>query len=519
MVLGRYMVRALCGAADVPSAGRRLMIARSARAAALGWAPSWIAAFWVALSWSAVAGLPCASAAEVSQPGAALVTARASAASAAAELPKGAPARGESARLVLRRSRLDNGLRVVLNRDPALPTVAIGIAYAVGTRHEGQDEQGFARWLQHAMLGGSRNVAAGEHVRRIRDQGGSHGAWTSADHTLFVDVLPAHALALGLWLEADRMKSLELSSAEVAWQARLLELELEREARAPSARGARELRALVFGEPPGAAPPRSAATQQSPAFAPRTAQLLPALRAFHQRYYAPNNAVLTLSGSFEVLEALNLIQTYFADAEPVELPPAPDAQPQERQQARRVSLQGHRGQGPALWQGWSVPGARTAEHDALELARLILGAGVGSRLNQLLISEKGLAREVAVWLDGGRGPDLFGVEVQLREGTDPEQAGRLVQAQIAGLARFGPSAAELLRAQRMLETSSWVKLDGNLARARALCEAELFAHDARLLEADRARYRQVTREAVQGAVARYLRPSRRSDVLLRVRQQ
>lgn len=312
------------------------------------------------------------------------------------------------------------------------------------------------------------------------------------------------------------MKSLELSSTELAWQGRLLQLELAQEARSPGVRAVSELRAQLFGELSSA---RAAAQASSTAGAPgfsSSKDRLPALRAFHQRYYAPNNAVLAISGSFEVLEALNLIQTYFADARSVELPPAPDVQPAEQRQAQRIVLSAEGARAPALWQGWPAPAARSVEHDALQLARFILGTGVGSRLSQLLISEKGLAREVSVWMDGGRGPDLFGVEVQLREGMDPEQASRLVLAQIAALARFGPSAAELERAQRLLETSTWLKLDGNVARARALCEAELFAHDARLLETDLVRPRQVTREDVQRAVARYLRPSSRTDVFLRV---
>ncbi|MEY4549324.1 MAG: hypothetical protein RL685_5519 [Pseudomonadota bacterium] len=415
-------------------------------------------------------------------------------------------ARPQPPRLTLRRTRLDNGLRVVLNRDTSLPTVAIAVAYSVGTRHELTNEQGFARWLQHAMFQGSRNVAAGEHARQIEEQGGTHAAWTSVDRTLFVDVLPAHALALGLWLEADRMKSLELSSAELGWQERLLEIEIERRDRNQATRGAHQLQALVFRE---AGPARPGTDGSASA-----AQLLPDLRAFQQRYYAPNNAVLTLAGDFEVLEALNLIQSHFADAKPVVLPPAPGARPSEQSEPRRVVLQDREAQRPSLWQGWSIPGVRTAEHDALQLARAILGTGVSSRLHQLLVTEKGLAQRVSVWTDDNRGSDLFGVEVQLLESADPEQASRLVLGQVAALGRFGPSAPEMQRALGLLETDAWLQLDGNQARASALCDAELFAHDARRLETDIERYRQVSSEDVQRAVAGYLRPTRRSDVLL-----
>ncbi len=504
------MLRASCCAAVVLRANRAWLGTRAARALVLR---------------CALLQLP----ASLSGPSDALATGP-SRAEAVAGAASASPAPGGSStgpaqesdsgasRLVLRRARLDNGLRIVLHRDTSLPTVAIGIAYGVGTRHEGDGEQGLARWLQHAMFNGSRNVAPGGHARLIREQGGSHAAWTSAEHTVFVELLPAHALALGLWLEADRMKSLELSAAELAWQGRLLELELEREARQQGAQGKRELAALVFADVARqAAPSRGGAAAVLPSRGPE--QLLAALQAFRQRYYAPNNAVLTVAGHFEPLEALNLIQVHFAGAQPVELPPSPELQLPEQTQARRTTREARAGQAPALWQGWSIPGAREPEHDALELASVILGSGVGSRLHQLLVAEQGLATAVSTWTEGARGRDLFGVAVQLREGGDPEQASRLVLAQVAALARFGPSAAELQRAQRMLETRAWLELDGNLARARALCEAELFAHDARLLEPSLGRYRRVSREEVQRVLARYLRPARRSDVLLRARKR
>jgi zinc protease len=407
-------------------------------------------------------------------------------------------------RLTLRRTRLDNGLRIVLQRDTSLPTVAIAVAYAVGTRNELADEQGFAFWLEHAMFQGSRNVAAGEHARQIEEQGGSHAAWTSSDRTLFVDVLPAHALALGLWLEADRMKSLELSGAELGWQARLLELEVERRDRDSATRGARELQALVFGEA-GLARPSGNANGSASA-----AQLLPGLRAFQQRYYAPNNAVLTLAGNFEVLEALNLIHIYFADARSASLPPAPAGAAPEQSEPRSSTLQGPR----ALWEGWAIPAKRTPDHYALELAAVTLGTGVTSRLYQALVAEKPLAQAVTVWTDDHRGPDLFGVEATLFESTDPELVSRSIQNQIASLARFGPTSLELVRAQNLLRSRLLLSLDGNRARAIALADAELFSHDARLLETDFERYRQVSREDVQRAVARYLRSAVRNSVLM-----
>lgn len=89
--------------------------------------------------------------------------------------------------------------------------------------------------------------------------------------------------------------------------------------------------------------------------------------------------------------------------------------------------------------------------------------------------------------------------------------------QVAALGRFGPGAPELARAQRQVRARFLLGIEGNRARALALSDAELFTHDARLLEAGLDRYEQVSREDVQRVVARYLQNSRRSDVLVRPR--
>jgi zinc protease len=430
------------------------------------------------------------------------------------EAPSATDARNPETWLAIRRTRLDNGLRVVLNRDTSLPMVAICVTYDVGARNEGPTQRGFARLLEPLMFQGSRNVAANEHARWIHEHGGRYSAQTTSDRTQFVDLLPSSALALGLWLEADRMKGLELSLAAWQRQREILRAEAEQQNHDPLALGERQLRALVFRDIPAYAedpdpldgPPELGGAPPGPPDAQ-----LQRLRDFHRQHYAANNAVLTLAGNFELLEALNLIHIHFADAASASLPPAPGGASAEQSEPRSATLEGPR----ALWEGWLIPAKRTPDHYALELATVILGTGVTSRLYQTLVAEKPLARSLTVWTDDHRGPDLFGIAATLQEGADPELVSRMIQGQIASLARFGPSALELSRAQNQLRSRWLLGLDGNRARAIALADAELFTHDARSLETDFERYRQVSREDVQRAVARYLRSAARNSVLMR----
>lgn len=436
--------------------------------------------------------------------------------------------------LAVRRTRLDNGLRVVLSRSTSLPTVAICVSYGVGARDDVGRQGGFALSLQRLMFRGSEHVGAGQHVAWIHEIGGDFSAETTSDRTRFIDVLPANALALGLWLEADRMKSLALSTDALTEERRQVQEQAHTFRLEPYALGQRQLRALVFQDyPPYARDPLggpedlsepieasglarwdSAELSPDPPDLPPTQAELDRLRRFHDEHYAPNNAVLSLAGNFEIVQALNLIHQYFSDAREVLLASAPDGAPSEQNEPRRATLRDPSAATPALLHGWAVPAWRSHEHYALEVAKVILGAGQSSRLYQQLVLEKELARQVEVWTDEHVGPDLFGVRSILTDSADPDLVSRITLGQIASLGRFGPTANELTRAKTRIRSSFFIRLDGNPARASMLGDFELLFHDAELAKTELDQYLSVSREDVQQVVAHYLRSGRRSEVLI-----
>ncbi|MEM9073697.1 MAG: pitrilysin family protein, partial [Myxococcota bacterium] len=128
--------------------------------------------------------------------------------------PAESPAAQESplASLPVQRHRLENGLRVVLSPDRTIPTVAVAVYYDVGSRNEEVGRSGFAHLFEHMMFQGSANVGKGEHFQLIMNRGGSLNGTTSHDRTNYFETLPSNELALGLWLEADRMRSLAVTT-------------------------------------------------------------------------------------------------------------------------------------------------------------------------------------------------------------------------------------------------------------------------------------------------------------------
>src|SRR5215510_14226805 len=111
--------------------------------------------------------------------------------------------------------KLKNGLRVILSEDHSAPTYSISVTYNVGSRDERPGRTGFAHLFEHMLFQGSENVGKGEHFILIQNNGGSANGTTNAERTNYFETLPANQLELGIFLEADRMRALNITQANL----------------------------------------------------------------------------------------------------------------------------------------------------------------------------------------------------------------------------------------------------------------------------------------------------------------
>jgi predicted Zn-dependent peptidase len=407
----------------------------------------------------------------------------------------------------LQRAQLENGLRVVMNVDNSSPSVAVCVTYDVGARNEQPGRSGFAHLFEHMMFQGSANVKKGEHFTWITSRGGTLNGTTSNDRTNYFEVLPSNGLALALWLEADRMKSLDVSQDNFENQRKVVQEEYRmRVSNAAYATGYMALQELAFGN---YFPYAHTAIGKMEDL---DAAKLEWIREFHDQYYGPNNAVLSISGDFDPDQAMQLVRQYFG---PASKAPVPTYQPptlEEQTQPRSQQVSDESAHTPGVFLGWVIPPTREPEHYALELATLVLGGGESSRLHQLLVRERSWAQSVSLWTSDHRGPDLFALRVILSEQGKLANVTRALRQQIDELGRQGPSAAELEKAKNQLLSYFLFGLEDNIARARQLGSYELYYGDARLLTRELERYQKVTATQVQQAVAKYLTLARQSQV-------
>src|SRR5580765_2432187 len=205
--------------------------------------------------------------------------------------------------LAIEEYSLANGLRVVLNRDEAVPVVAIAVYYNVGSRNEREGRTGFAHLFEHMMFQGSENVPKAGHFQYIMKAGGTMNGTTSSERTNYFETMPANQLPLALWLESDRMRSLAVTQENLDNQREAVKEEKRlRYDNQPYGQIFDMIAEMIY---------KNFANSHSTigSMEHLDAASVEDVQEFFRIYYAPNNAVLVLSGAFEVDEAKTLIET------------------------------------------------------------------------------------------------------------------------------------------------------------------------------------------------------------------
>lgn len=428
---------------------------------------------------------------------------------------KAAPAPGavgqspKALNLPVVRTTLSNGLRVVLSEDHSAPTVALCVTYDIGARNEQSGRSGFAHLFEHMMFQGSRNVGKGQHFTLISERGGSMNGTTSADRTNYFEVLPSNALELGLWLEADRMKTLAVTAENFDNQRKVVQEEYRmRVSNAAYAMGLMRTKELAYkGYWPYEHPTIGSMADLDGA-------QLPWIRDFHRSYYAPNNAVVAIAGDFDASATLALVNKLFGDAKRAEIPSYSPPQLPAQTEERRDTVLDPNARTPGVYLAWIIPPFRTQEHYALELAMVLLSYGDSSVLHQELVQKQGQAQGIAGFTYDHRGPDLLVLRAIASESGDPDEITKIIEAALQRLADVGPTPAQLAKAKQLVQSYFLFGLETNMPRATKLANYELFWGDAGLINQEVSNFFQVTEQQVRASVAKFLTPSRRTRVLV-----
>lgn len=295
--------------------------------------------------------------------------------------------------------KLDNGLKVVLSQDRTTPIVTVAVYYNIGFRIEPRDRTGFAHLFEHMMFQGSGNLGKMEFIRLVQRNGGVMNGSTRFDFTNYFEIVPTHKLETMVWAEADRMRSLDITQANLENQQGVVK---------------NEVKVNVLNTPYGGFPwldlPQVANENWLNAhnfygdLDDLDAASLDDVAAFFKEYYAPNNAAVAIVGDLEYDETFALVDKYFGDIQPSAQPIVlPDISEPRQETEKREGRSDPLATRPGFSFAYHVPERLTPEWYAMGLIDQILVQGEDSLLHQALVKEAGITSELNGGINWGLG--------------------------------------------------------------------------------------------------------------------
>ena len=384
--------------------------------------------------------------------------------------------------------RLSNGLRVIVHQDPTTPMVAVNICYDVGARDEDPDHTGFAHLFEHLMFGGSKNIPV--YDEPLQNAGGDNNAFTSNDITNYYLTLPKANIETAFWLESDRMLELAFSEHSLEVQRNVV---------------IEEFKQRYLNQPYGDVWPllREMAYQVHPYRWPTIGREISHIekadmqqvKDFFFTHYAPNNAVLVVSGDVNSGEVQKLAEKWFGSIPERKvternLPVEPD-QTVIREQTVERDVPAN-----ALYMAFHMDGKLGDDFYTTDLISDVLSNGNSSRMYQNLVQKKKLFSELDAYISGDFDPGLFVVSGKLSSGVGHEEGRQAVELELDRIRQEMVDPYELEKVKNKVEANLVYSEMNYLTKATNLAVDEILL-DAGLINKQADHYRAVTKERIQ----------------------
>ena len=402
---------------------------------------------------------------------------------------------------------LKNGMKILVQEDPAIPNVALYTFFRVGSRNEHEGITGLSHFFEHMMFNGAKKYGPGEFDKAMEAAGGENNAYTSNDVTVYQDWFPNSELELIFDLESDRVRDLAFdpkvveSERQVVYSERRLSVDnsnvglLEEQLEA-AAFLAHPYHWPVIGWPSDI-----------------EKWTLDDLKSYFAKGYSPSNATMVLVGSVKADEIFRLAERYMEPI-PSHDPPPPVRTVEPKQLGeRRISV--HKfAQLPIVEVAYHVPKAQGPDYYTLELVQTLLTRGESSRLYRALVDEQQLAIEVDSSHLPTFDPFLFTFTVQPRQGVDPGKAELALYSEIEKLKSAAIDAHELQKAKNQAIANYYRSLQSINRRANVIGRYEVFFGDYRKLANVEEEYDKITAADIQRAVKEYFDVNNRTVATL-----
>lgn len=385
---------------------------------------------------------------------------------------------------------LPNGLRVLIHQDHTTPLAAMNIVYDVGARDEHPDKTGFAHLFEHLMFEGSKHIP--NYDTPLQLAGGSNNAFTSNDVTNYYLTVPASNIEVGFWLESDRMLELAFSQEKLDVQKKVVSEEFkQRYLNQPYGDIWLLARPLIYKKHPY----QWATIGKDLSHIEQAT--LDDVKDFFYRFYAPNNAVLVVSGNVEVPAMLQLAEKWFGPIPRRNVPQRnlPQEPPQTEERRLRVERDVP---SDALLMAFHMPARTDERYYTFDLLTDILSGGKSSRLYEKLVKEKEIFTEIGAYVMGSHDPGLIIVFGKLEKKFTIAQGEAAVWELLEELKQQPIAEEELAKVKNKWLTQDAFAQLSVLNKAMKLAFAELLG-DANMVNREPEIYASITAEQIQQA--------------------
>lgn len=412
---------------------------------------------------------------------------------------------------------LKNGMEVIVIPNHKVPAVSHMVWYKVGSIDEPYGKSGIAHFLEHMMFKATDKLASGEFSKIVAENGGIENAFTSFDFTSYFQNIAVDKLPTVMELEADRMRNLRFNEDEITKErAVILEERNMRVDNDPGSQLTEQMRAVLYLHHPYGTP-LIGWRHEIEALSKED------LTQFYHTYYAPNNAILVVSGDITAAKLKPMAEKYFGSIEQSDIPPRRIIKEPEPRVERRVELFDPKVNKPELVRYYLAPSQTVGEKQyayALTLLSQILGGSETSRLYQALVVDQGLAAGAASYYDDlGLGPEIFGIKLVLKDEKDLEAAENAMDAVLASIVKDGITDEELARVKYVFKADTLYSRDGFRTLAYAFGQALASGLSPAYVENWEDTMGAVTKEQIQQAAAYVLQKRKSVTGILHVGQE
>jgi zinc protease len=404
---------------------------------------------------------------------------------------------------------LSNGLRVITHEDHSTPVTNVQVWFHVGSKDEKQGHTGFAHLFEHLMFKGSAHIKPEEHDKIITNAGGVSNAYTQDDVTVYWETFPANYLEKVLWMESDRMTSLDVSEENFKSEREVVKEErLTRIENPPYGDIDELLYDNAFQVHPykhvtiGSMKDLDAATINN-------------VREFYHTYYVPNNATIVIAGDFKTDQALDWMKKYF-DAIPKGQQSIVRSNAKEPQQEKERRVDHRKAVPlPAYVAGYHIPADGTPDSYPLVIASSILSQGRSSRIYRSLVYEKRLAVEADATGNFTEDPNLFFATIILNQGSSMEAAEKALNTELTRMATEPVSDAELEKAKNKMRAEYAFARQSVQDKAQALAHAAVIHGDTATVNKEYDLFMNVTKDDIMRVAKMYFRPENRTVLMVK----